>query len=69
MERQSIRKFNGQIVGYYEVESNGDKTIKDFYGRILGYYKKGRDVTTTFSGVIIAYGDISGIFFKNDFNV
>ena len=69
MERQSIRKFSGQIVGYYEVDSSGNKTIKDFYGRILGYYEKGRDATTDFHRRIIGYGDISGIFFKDEFNI
>ncbi|MBO4534713.1 MAG: hypothetical protein J5755_02120 [Clostridia bacterium] len=69
MEKQTISKFSGQIVGYYEVQSNGDKTIKDFFGRILGYYYKGRDVTTNFHGVVIAHGDISGIFFKDQFNI
>ena len=69
MERQSIRKLSGQIVGFYEVQPNGDKTIKDFYGRILGFYEKGRDVTTDFYRRIIGFGDISGIFFKNEFNI
>ena len=69
MEKQEIKQFSGKIVGFYEIDSSGDKTIKDFYGKILGYYRKSRNVTTDFYGRIIAFGDISGIFFKNDFNI
>ena len=68
-ERQAIKKFSGYIVGFYDVEPNGDKTIREFSGKILGFYKKDRDVTTDFYGRIIAFGDISGIFFKDHFNI
>ncbi|MBR4800723.1 MAG: hypothetical protein IK048_03550 [Clostridia bacterium] len=66
MERLTITKFSGQIVGFIDVESNGDKTVRDFYGKILGYYRKSNNATTLFSGRIIAFGDVSAIFFKND---
>lgn len=70
MEKTYIKKFSGLIVGIVETDSNGDKTVKDFSsGKILGYYKKSRDVTTDFYGKILAYGDITGIFFKDHFNV
>ena len=65
MEKQVIRSFTGQIVGYYEIDYKGNKTIKDFYGRILGYYEKSGDVTRLFNYTIIARGDVSGIFFKD----
>ena len=64
-DRQEIRRFDGRIVGYYEISCSGDKTIKDFNGRILGYYEAQRNVTKTFSGHIICYGDASGAFFKD----
>ncbi|MBP5730886.1 MAG: hypothetical protein J6X19_06750 [Clostridia bacterium] len=64
-ERQEIRRLDGHIVGYYEISSNGDKTIRDFYGKILGYYETQRNVTKTFYGNIICYGDASGAFFKD----
>ena len=65
-ERQAITLFSGKIVGFIDVESNGDKTVRDFYGRILGYYRKSNNATTLFSGRIIAFGDVCAIFFKND---
>lgn len=63
--RETIRTFSGQIVGYYEVDPDGSKTVKDFSGRILGYYDADSDTTKLFGGVIIARGDVSGIFFKD----
>ena len=69
MERQAIKLFSGIIVGYYEIAPNGDKTIKDFSGRILGYYLKNRNVTTRFSGQVIAYGDVSGLFFQDKIRI
>ena len=66
MERQTITQFSGKIVGFIDVDSNGDKTVRDFYGRILGYYRKSNNATTLFSGRIIAFGDVCAIFFKND---
>lgn len=69
MEKMYIKKFSGYIVGIIEIDSNGDKTVKEFSGKILGYYRKNRDVTTDFYGKIIAFGDITGIFFKDHFNI
>lgn len=66
--RVTIRKINQQIVGYYEVDFSGNKTVKDISGRILGYYDSSRDATMTVSRQIIAYGDVTGIFFKNQIN-
>ena len=65
MERMTIKQFGGLVVGYIDIESNGDKTVKDFNLRILGYYDRSRDVTTDFYKRIIAYGDVTGIFFKD----
>lgn len=63
--RETIKKFSGEIVGYYETDISGNKTVKDFMGRILGYYDSSRDVTMLFNRKVIAYGDVSGIFFKD----
>jgi hypothetical protein len=65
MQRIQIKKPNGQLVGYYECEDNGDKTIRDYTGRILGYYSKSYDRTMDHRRSIIAYGDVSGVFFSN----
>ncbi len=64
--KEAIKKFNGQIVGYYDTDSQGNKTITDFMGRILGYYNSRQNVTTLLNHTIIARGDVSGIFFKDD---
>jgi len=58
-DRETIREFNGSIIGYIDTESNGDKTVKDFSGRILGYYRRSSDTTTNFSGRILYRGDMS----------
>ena len=54
-----IREFGGKIIGYIYVDGKGDKTVKNFSGKILGYYYADRNVTTNFSGKILAQGDIS----------
>ena len=65
MESMTVRRFSGQIVGTIETDSCGNKTVRDFGGRILGYYRSSRDATVDFGGRIIAYGDVTGIFFKD----
>ena len=57
--RETIRKWGGTIIGYIDVESNGDKTVRDFSGCILGYYRKSRNQTTDFSGRILYEGDMA----------
>lgn len=65
MERVPIRLFSGVIVGYYEIDPSGNNTVRDFYGTILGYYDRNRNTTTDFYHRIIAYGDVTGLFFKD----
>ncbi len=65
MQRVQIKKPNGFLVGYYDIEDNGDKTIRDNTGMILGYYSKSYDRTMDYKRSIIAYGDVSGVFFSN----
>ena len=57
--RLVIREFSGKIIGYIYVDEQGKKTVRDYYGKILGYYYPDRDVTTNFTGKIIARGDIA----------
>lgn len=54
-----IREFSGKIIGYIYVDETGKKTVKEFSGKIVGYYYPDRDVTTDFSGKIVARGDAS----------
>ena len=58
MNREEIIKdFYGRILGYVEIEPNGNKIFKDFYRRILGRYDKALNATKDFYGRIIAKGD------------
>ena len=57
MNRETIRTWGGTIIGYLDTESNGDVTARDFSGTILGYYRKGRNMTTDFSGTGLYQGN------------
>ena len=57
MQRKPIQEWTGRIIGWLQVESNGDKTLTDFQGSILGYYHVNNDYTTDFYGRIIGWGD------------
>ena len=61
--RTTIRDFYGKIIGYIDIETNGDKIVRDFYGKILGRYDKKFDVTRDFYGKILAQGDQSSMLF------
>ena len=64
MEKQTIKDFNGKILGTIETDAAGNKTVKAFSGKILGYYKKSINATTNFTGKIIARGDATGMLFN-----
>lgn len=55
--RETIREFNGRILGYVDTDNKGNKTVRDFYGRILGYYNVDLNVTQDFYRRIVARGD------------
>ena len=57
--RETIREFNGRIIGYIDVESNGNKTVRSFGGKILGYYDRNADVTKDFYNKILYRGDMA----------
>ena len=63
MQEKTIKKFGGKIIGYISTDAEGSKTVMDYNRRILGYYDARRDETTDFYRRVIAYGDISGVFF------
>ena len=65
MEEKAIKKFGGKIIGYITTDAAGNKTVTDFSRRVLGYYDARRDETMDFFKRVIAYGDISGVFFKD----
>lgn len=58
---QTIRDFNGRIIGYIETDDKGNKTVKDFYRKILGYYDVKQNVTKDFYKKIVARGDASAM--------
>jgi hypothetical protein len=62
--RQTIKAWNGKIIGSIETDAYGNKTIRDFYGKILGRYIKSLDVTRDFRGKLIAKGDQSAMLFS-----
>ena len=67
MKEITVRKLNYQIVGYIQVESNGDKTVMDFYRRVLGHYDSASDTVRDFQGRIVARGDAAAILLKDQF--
>lgn len=40
MQEEIIRDFYGKIIGYIQVDNNGNKIVRDFYHKILGRYDK-----------------------------
>ena len=57
--RETIRTFEGSIVGYLDHESGGDITVRAFSGRILGKYCAREDVTRDFYGKILYRGNMA----------
>lgn len=58
---QTIKDWRGKIIGFIDIDENGNKTVRDFYRKILGYYDKKQDVTRDFYKRIIAKGDLSSM--------
>lgn len=58
--RETIREFDGRIIGYMDYESNGNIVVRDFYGKILGKYDKSQDVTMDAGGRILFRGNMAG---------
>ncbi|MBQ6946476.1 MAG: hypothetical protein IJN42_00365 [Clostridia bacterium] len=56
--REPIKNYQGRIIGFIEVKSNGDKVLYDFPGKILGKYNKSLNVTQDFYGRQVGKGDI-----------
>lgn len=54
---ETIRDFNGRVIGKVETDKNGNRTVRDFYGRVLGKYFKKSNLTKDFYGRIVARGD------------
>lgn len=65
MQVQTIRDFYNRIIGYIEIDKNGNKTVRNFYKKILGRYDKKHDVTRDFYNRIIGRGDLSSSLLNN----
>ena len=65
MERAEIKTSDFMLIGYIETDSSGNKTVRDRNMMILGYYEKNRDATMDNYRRIIAYGDVTGVFFSS----
>lgn len=61
VDRQSVKDFQGHIIGWIETDENGNRTVRDFYRRVLGKYDKKNNVTRDFYGKIVARGDQSSL--------
>ena len=52
---QTIRDFDGRIVGYITTDASTQKqTARDFYRIILGYYEPKLNITRDFGGYNIS---------------
>ena len=58
MERVTLKDARFRIIGYVDVESNGNKTLRNEKFQILGYYKKNLDVTQDARFMTVGRGDI-----------
>ena len=58
MERITLKDAQFRIIGYVDVESNGNITLRDPQFRILGYYKANQNVTQDNCFRIVGRGDI-----------
>ena len=66
--KETIRTWEGRIIGYLEEQANGDVTARDFYGRILGRYEKSLNVTRDFYGRIVSRGNTASGLVWEEYN-
>lgn len=54
-----IKSFSGRILGYIWTDTKTKiERVTNFSGRVLGFYNPKTNLTTTFSGKIIAEGNV-----------
>lgn len=58
MERIALKDSRFRIIGYVDIEPNGDKTLRNEKFQILGFYKANQDVTKDAKFMIVGRGDI-----------
>lgn len=68
-KRIFIKDFYGVIKGTIDTDSKtGNQVAKNFSGVILGFYEKDRNITKSFSGKILAEGNILTSLILEDSN-
>ena len=55
---QTLKDGMGRIVATIETDDRGVQTIRTQLGRILGTYDPKTNMTRTFLGVIVGYGNL-----------
>lgn len=63
-QKEILRNFSGQIIGYIEISPNGDQELKNYSGKILGRYVSNRNITQNWSGTILSYGNTLSMLLK-----
>ena len=66
MKTVTLKDFYGKVMGYIEVEDNGNKIVKNFYKQVLGYYDVDRDVTLNFYKQVLFKGDMCSMLIGMD---
>lgn len=61
MTKETIRLWDGKVIGFIETYPDGSKIVRDFYGRVKGKYDKQFNVTRDFYGRVVAQGDQSSM--------
>ncbi len=58
MKVENVRDAAGYVIGYIEIEDNGNETLKNAKGKIKGVYEAEADHTRDKHNDIIAKGNI-----------
>lgn len=66
MQRITLKDWRGKMIGFVDVEPNGDKMLRDFRLRILGYYNAKLDVTQDYYRRTVARGDVLTTLLNNN---
>ena len=59
MTRETIRAYNGTIIGFIDTDTTGDKIVRDSRGRLVGRYNKASNMTLDHAGRFLYRGDQS----------
>ena len=64
MTKTPVKDFYNRIIGFVEVDSQGNKVVKDFYNRVVARYDAKANVTKDFYNRIVGKGDIATMLLK-----